>query len=73
LNSTPLNNLNKGKVRKWIFKKLSRLMKKNRENNKITLERYVMMTKKKSLLNREELLIDQKECLYLIFLQLRSA
>jgi hypothetical protein len=72
LNSTPLNNLNKGKVRKWIFKKLSRLMKKNRENNKITLERYVMMTKKKSLLNREELLIDQKECLYLIFLQLRS-
>jgi hypothetical protein len=72
LNSTPLNNINKGKDRKWIFKKLSRLMKKNRENNKITLERYVMMTKKKSLLNREELLIDQKECLYLIFLQLRS-
>jgi hypothetical protein len=67
LNSTPLNNINKGKDRKWIFKKLSRLMKKNRENNKITLERYVMMMKKKSLLNREELLIDQKECLYLIF------
>ena len=72
MNSTPLNNINKGKDRKWIFKKLSRLMKKNIENNKITLERYVMMMKKKSLLNREELLIDQKECLYLIFLQLRS-
>jgi hypothetical protein len=72
LNSTPLNNINKGKDRKWIFKKLSRLMKKNIKNSKITLERYVMMMKKKSLLNREELLIDQKECLYLIFLQLRS-
>jgi hypothetical protein len=73
LNSTPLNNINKGKDRKWIFKKLSRLMKKNIKNSKITLERYVMMMKKKSLLNREELLIDQKESLYLIFLQLRSA
>lgn len=73
MNSTPLNNINKGKDRKWIFKKLSRLMKKNIKNSKITLERYVMMMKKKSLLNREELLIDQKESLYLIFLQLRSA